>query len=212
MNFYLVYDGPLSGSGNGGKPDEVRKIRDTFHGQLKLLWDTHKALLRLRSTARVAKEPRNYFGILTSPFETDDWRDQPLQEGFVDLCEPIKKGKSYIPLIRRSLDLSCHLEIFFLRQEDPGSLVLQGGDIDNRIKTLFDALRMPDPDVEARHPQGDDPFYCLLESDTLISGFDVETGRLLFPESTAPNLVHLVIKVTVRVLKLGEWNICLMGD
>ncbi|KWV45900.1 hypothetical protein AS156_23085 [Bradyrhizobium macuxiense] len=131
----------------------------------------------------------------------------------VDLCEPIKEGdKSYVPLVRKSLDLNCHLNILFLRQEDPGSLVLQGGDVDNRLKTLFDALRKPDPDVAIRYPQAHEPLYCLLESDTLISGFDVDTDRLLFPQSSDNSEVFLIIEVIVRVLNIGPWNMSLLGS
>jgi hypothetical protein len=36
------------------------------------------------------------------------------------------------------------LNILFLRADIPGKVV-QSGDIDNRLKTLFDALRMPQP-------------------------------------------------------------------
>jgi hypothetical protein len=54
--------------------------------------------------------------------------------------------------------------------------------------------------------------YCLLESDTLISGFEVSTGRLLFPATKYPNEVHLVIQVEIKVLRVGEWNVCLVGD
>ena len=103
------------------------------------------------------------------------------------------------------------MDILFLRQEDPGSLVLQGGDIDGRIKTLFDALRKPDADVAARYPQKYDPIYCLLESDTLISGFDVDTDRLLSPQTAEESEAHLVIEVTIRVLNIGPWNMSLIG-
>jgi hypothetical protein len=96
----------------------------------------------------------------------------------------------------------------FLRQEDPGELVLQGGDLDNRIKTLFDALRVPDGDLAQAH----NPTYCLLESDTLIDGFKVSTGRLLVPETIHANEVRLIIEVTIKVLRVGNWNQCLMGD
>ena len=56
-------------------------------------------------------------------------------------------------------------------QQDPGALISQGGDIDNRVKTLLDALRMPSGDEEARAPSpGAGLLYCLMESDTLGSG------------------------------------------
>ena len=45
--------------------------------------------------------------------------------------------------VRKSLDLGCSLKVNFLRNESVGSLITQADDLDNRIKTLFDALRMP---------------------------------------------------------------------
>jgi hypothetical protein len=130
----------------------------------------------------------------------------------IDLCAPIReREKSYIPLVRKSLSLSCHLNILFLRKEDPGALVLQGGDIDNRIETLFDSLRKREPEVATNYPQQYDPLYCLLESDTLISGFNVDTDRLLFPEIADNSGVHLVIEVVIRVLDIGPWNMSLVG-
>lgn len=218
MHFHLVYSGPLPASGNSPKPADVCVIRDAFHPQLKLLWETHTALKRLRWTARVPKQAGAYFTSGDSPFyESDDEPPpfvavRPGSPEMADLCEPISKGgKTYHPLVRRSLDLNCSVNIHFLRQEDPGSLVLQGGDLDGRIKTLFDALRVPDADVEAKYPQAQDSTYCLLESDTLISGFEVASGRLLTPKTTHPHEVHLLIEVTIRVLRLGPWNVCLAG-
>ena len=212
MRFHLVYSGPLSGSGNKPKPDQARMIRDQFHPQLELLWTANTALKRLRSTARVAKNPAGFLATPQSPFQPEINPAHPPQAGYVDLCEPIRQGeKTYVPLVRKSLDLNCSIDILFLRQEDPGELVLQGGDVDNRIKTLFDALRIPDSDVEARYPQAQNTTYCLLQSDTLISDFKVSTDRLLVPKTKAANEVHLVIEVLVRVLKAGAWNVCLVG-
>jgi hypothetical protein len=213
MRFHLVYSGRLRASGNKGKPEDVRTIRDQFHPQLELLWNSHAALKRLRGTARVLKDPKDALSHWEPPGSPlwDDYIDpkEPLREGFVDLCEPIEKGKkSYIPLVRKSLGLACSLEIMFLRQEDPGELVLQGGDLDNRIKTLFDALRIPDGD----QPQTQNPTYCLLESDTLIDGFKISTGRLLMSETSHPSEVRLNIEVIIKVLRIGNWNVCLMGD
>jgi hypothetical protein len=214
MRFYLAYSGPLSGSGNKPKPDEVRDIRDQFHSQLTFLWQTHAALKRLRWTARVVQRPYDYIpGMVDSPFGREDEPPVEIPDGYVDLCSPIQRGgKQYRPLVRKSLDLTCCLKIIFLRQEDPGSLVLQGGDLDNRIKTLFDAFRLPDENVEKRYPQAQELTCCLLENDTLISGFSVSTGRLLIPESDRPNEVRLIIEADVRVLLAGAWNVALMSD
>lgn len=212
MRFHLVYSGPLPASGNSSKPDDVKRIRDTFHPQLKFLWETHTALKRLRHTTQVPTQRNAYFSMGESPLFDVDGEPDPLPAGFVDLLEPIKRGeKTYYPLVRKSLDLNCALSIMFLRQEDPGAIVLQGGDLDGRLKTLFDALRIPDADVERKYPQAQDPTYCLLESDALISDFDVATGRLLMPKTEHPHEVHLVVEVEVRVLRLGAWNVCLAG-
>jgi hypothetical protein len=48
----------------------------------------------------------------------------------------------FAPLVTKKLDLVAELDVLFLRPEPPGS-VGHGGDIDNRIKTLLDSLRIP---------------------------------------------------------------------
>jgi hypothetical protein len=82
----------------------------------------------------------------------------------------------------------------------------------NRIKTLFDALRKPSLHEASRAPSAHDPLYCLLESDTLISGFNVSTDRLLTATTEKANEVHLIIEVTIKALHVGSWNICLLGN
>jgi hypothetical protein len=213
MRFKLVYFGDLPASGNSPKPEAARRIREQFHLQLQELWNSEIALKRLKLSSRVAKHPEAFFGaVMESPLQDLSLPPPPLQEGFVDLIEPIQEGANvYIPLVRKSLDLSCNLAIQFLRKEEPGSLVLQGGDLDNRIKTLFDALRKPSLQEAKQYPPSCNPLYCLLESDTLISGFDVLTDRLLTATTDKANEVHLIIDVSIRVLHVGSWNICLVG-
>ena len=179
MRFRLVYRGPLPSSGNSSKkPDDVRRIRDQFHPQLEMLWKTHRALRELRQSARIPGPDMQTFMVADSPFLPEFDPSTPLPEGYVDLNSPIvENGKSYIPLVRKSLDLMCSLEVLFLRQEEPGSLVLQGGDLDGRIKTLFDALRVPTVEVAAKYPQAQDVTYCLMENDTLVSAFEVDSDR-----------------------------------
>ncbi len=214
MRFRLVYRGSLPASANSSKkPDYVRTIRDQFHPQLDLLWKTHRALKTLRQSGRVPDGTTQYMGTMRSPFDPDFEPSHPVPSGWVDLTAPISEGgKSYTPLVRKSLDLTCSLEILFLRQEAPGELILQGGDLDGRIKTLFDALRMPSVDVAARYPQAQDHTYCLLENDTLISSFEVDSDRLLLPETNHQHEVLLVIEVSINVIRLGSWNYCLLGN
>jgi hypothetical protein len=214
MKFKLVYFGDLRASANASKPEDVKRIRDKLHPQLKQLWKTHIALKRLVWSARVARNPREFFGDApSSPLEDISVPPPPLQEGFVNLIEPqLEGGKTYIPLVRKSLELACSMEIQFLRKEDPGELVFQGGDLDGRIKTLFDALRKPSISEAAGMPSEHEPLYCLLESDTLISGFDVTTDRLLTATTEKANEVHLIIDVTIRALHVGPWNVCLLGN
>jgi len=64
-------------------------------------------------------------------------------------------------------------------------LVSSGGDIDNRIKVLFDGLRVPKYDSELKNlapEEGENPLFCLLEDDdSLITSIKITTDRLLTP-------------------------------
>lgn len=222
MKFTLIYEGDLPASANTSKPVYVSRIRDAFHDQLADLWDSHIILRQLQRTARTrvnvtgppisAANPASY-----TPAKLPDYKDPvpPLKLGQVDFCAPIQVPNSaaYIPLVRQSLNLACALDILFLRHEDPGALVLQGGDIDGRIKTLFDGLRMPS---EAEEKAGGiptaNPLYCLMESDTLISDLSIKTGRLLGDRAKKPHTVRLTIDVTVKVLRVMTENLCLVGE
>lgn len=94
--------------------------------------------------------------------------------------------------------------MLFLRRDIPGS-ALQSGDIDNRVKTLIDALRKPTNANELRgneNPKdGETPFFCLLEDDKLISHFAVETDTLLDeiqPGDEDKRKARVVITVEIR--------------
>ena len=217
MKFHLIYSGRLS-SGQKPRPDEARDIRDQLSPQLARLWDTHRSLQSLKTSAWVpGQQPgARYVSSTPSPFynpsPSANWDDETKkQNGFENLCEPLTvAGLPCIPLVRKSLELNCSLEILFLRTGDPGALVTQDGDIDNRMKILLDALKVPNADNVAKYPQKESPIYCLMESDSLVQGLDIDTDRLLTPTTQDDREVHLVIQVTINVLRVGEWNICLI--
>ena len=115
-----------------------------------------------------------------------------------------RSGYKFVPLISNHLKLSCALDILFLRRDMPGiPLIRSGGDIDNRLKVLFDALRIPTDCHElagATKEADEDPyFFCLMEDDAMITEVAVATDTLLSPcGSGRESDVHLVIKVKVR--------------
>lgn len=211
MRFRLVYQGPLPSAGNSPKPEAVRDIRKQLSPQMERLWNTHSGLRRLAGTAIVFKGGRD-LSLTEGP--SDGPRTHPLREHEVNLTDPLNiGGVRFKPLVRKSLDLNCTLDVLFLRREDPGSLLLQAGDIDGRMKTLFDALKTPsvhDVDRDAKN-QADGIVYTLTEDDSLVAGVSIETDRLLHGDESSTKEVMLVIQVDVRVLRAGSWNMPLLG-
>lgn len=209
MRFHLVYSGQLPAAGNNPKPADVLRIRRELSGQLHHLWQTHPALRVLIQTGVKWTGPNQttLMGVNPTPRQMAN----SFPEEYTDLCGAIRVGdKTYLPLVRESLHLSCELDILFLRQQEPGALISQGGDIDNRIKTLLDALRLPELDEQSRSPPEEAELWCLMQSDTLVSRLDVDTDRLLFPQTDKPHEVHLVIGVKLNVLEVSQYNMCLL--
>jgi len=141
----------------------------------------------------------------------DDWESQTGRL-LVKSVGPFQ----FIPLIARAACLACKLDILLLERKEPGGIVHRGGDIDNRLKTLFDALRMPqhDQEVEGEQPErGECPFLCPLEDDDLILGFGVHTDRLLMPPPSGRDTdVRVLIEVTVKLTAMTYANLALVGD
>ncbi len=105
----------------------------------------------------------------------------------------------------RSYSLLVGLEVLFLRPDPPGGII-RSADIDNRLKTLFDALRMPSgaSELGGYDPaEGEDPFFVLLEDDSLLSHIAIETDTLLEPTESSggeflANHARLVMTVSLK--------------
>jgi len=101
--------------------------------------------------------------------------------------------------VSAAFGLSCVLDILLLRREQPGRVIMQSGDIDNRIKTLFDGLRMPTNAEEAGTiSESQLPYFCLLESDTLIDEIRVSTDMLLLPPASPEEQNHVRVIIGVE--------------
>ncbi len=186
MRFRLYSRGGLK---SNGRPEEKHELRKYFHPQLKDLWSREPLNRQYRKYLRHPKsnEPGLYKDV---------------------------GNFTFAPLVCKALHTIADIDILFLRPEEPGSLVTQGGDIDNRVKTLLDGLRMPKnvkelPDKTSPSEE-ENPFFCLLEDDALVTGLSVITDRLLNP--TDPKEVLLLITVKIRVTETLMHNIALIGD
>lgn len=127
----------------------------------------------------------------------------PPDEGGVSILEE-HHGFRFAPLVSSRIHFVAVLEILLLRPEPPGEFLTSAGDLDNRIKTLLDALKMPH-EATALPPDtmpgtDENPFFCLLQDDALITGLTIRTDRLLEPTSTR-NEVLLLVKVRTGAVK-----------
>jgi len=188
VNFRLTYDGPLkAASQSENRRIDKHNIRRIFHRQSDRLYTNREVL-------------HEQFGPETAA------------STIYNLNKSYKRGEFVcFPIIRSDLHLVCDLDILFLRRENPGSLICGGGDLDNRIKVLIDALRVPQDDNEVRglSPSDDEVLLmCLTEDDKLITGFRCTTDRLLEPPASEAeeNNVRLIINVEVKATKLTIAN------
>lgn len=220
MKFTLIYDGPLP-AGQNKRALYAAEIRNKLHPQMRDLWDNHVIMRQLAHEARVYNQWMGDLALEMSGPALPDYAGSPppLKAHEIDLCAPIKARGSgdygeefnFLPIVRQSLYLACQLDILFLRHEAPEHL-LNGGDLDNRIKCFFDALTVPDRDqLRSGEDPHVDPLCCLLENDRLISDFSIRTGRLLGKDDKHKYDVRIQAEVTIKVLRVFAQNQCLIG-
>jgi hypothetical protein len=195
MEFRLLYRGPLKANGDKAHKHELRR---KFHPQLGELWNQ----MPLKD---LLFKPHN-------PYKDSEVTD-PIP---VPMRAVYDIGNfRFSPLVRKDLNLIAQLDIVLLRPGPPGAIITQGGDIDNRLKTLFDALRIPRdikelPDNGMASP-AEDPLYCLLEDDALITSVSVHSDRLLECSSGDPSEVCLLIHVWIKGTRLTWSNMGIIG-
>lgn len=181
MEFTLFYQGTLK-SANSVKARDKHEIRKHFHKQLKVLW-SEPPLKGLEKYQLSETTPAGYEK---------------------EFCFEKKVGNfQFVPLIRQNLDLIAEIDILLLRSEPLGGIVNNSGDIDNRLKTLFDGLRCPSDEQQIKGIEPDEnekPFYCLLEDDKLITRVSVTTKRLL-DSDLGKDEVKLILSIFLKSTK-----------
>jgi hypothetical protein len=177
MDFALVYwDTTLKASNRrSGHSLEKHQIRRAFSEQLENLWKIHPNL--------TAFDPRG------------EQRNAYAKEFKISDTE-------FVPLVLEKWNLLCELDITLLRSGNQRRVVSDGGDLDNRLKTLIDALRVPRNGGEMPIKSGEESpsrIYCLLEDDKLITSIKVTSDRLLAIKASGEE----EFCVTIRAKVLG---------
>lgn len=201
MEFRLLYSGKLLGANRESPRPEVKHaLRREFHPQLRRLWNCNPSLDQFSRCVQLQPWVEKHPGVNLQAFTNDDFRRIGL-ETMSYRWE--RNGFNFVPLVTADLCLRCRLEVLFLRPEER-RYVMQSGDLDARLKTVFDALRIPDnlKETGGMGPQEDEnPFFCLLEDDKLISEVSVTTDQLLvLPKERHVNAndAFLVIRVQLN--------------
>lgn len=158
----LEYRGSLH-SGQNGHSDAKQELRAVFSPQLRRKW---------RDSRQLNVWDRNTFPVATlgtwqyeSPVDANPFYK-------VNVC-----GFDVIPLVTWHNGLACRLDITVVGDTRSAAAVIGDGDLDNRLKVLFDGLRIPKGPSEVPAPMfgsGNDELFCLLEDDSLIHRFSVE--------------------------------------
>lgn len=184
MEFRLVYRGPLvSATASKPRPREKHQIRKQLHTQIRQYWLEHPHLKMLMTASGEFGNPES---------AVTNWAKQ------------FSRGiHGFVPLVRQQEDSFCALNILFLRRGVPGKIVDQGGDLDNRLKTLFDALKVPDTtNGLPENPEPDfDPIFCLLQDDSQITSLSVTTDRILSPQNEGERDEDVVLVIHVHVYR-----------
>jgi hypothetical protein len=174
MEFKLIYEGKLKSNADS---TEKHRIRQVFHDQLLNAW--------------------NYPPLKE---EYQDWiKLPPVPKGEFSSVKTVG-GFNFAMLVCNEMGLYCELDLLILKPDiSKGAF----GDLDNKLKTIFDSLRYPNKQQEIPTTwtplAHQNPLICLLEDDNLITRFNVNVDRLLRPASTD----DIIMIITVNIKGVG---------
>ena len=181
MEFCLHYNGPLKSKAG---PKEKHKIRCQLHEQLKSICNNPPFLIAFEPDFNKTRKP------------TD-----------VSLFKQIEDKKFWF-LICEGLSTSVDLSLTLLVPHQTNAIV-SGGDVDNRIKTLFDALRIPQllneiPSADNFDYSGG--MFCLLEDDKLINSLQIKMYQDHNPIDERSCRVLIQVNTRITAAKWGSVN------
>jgi hypothetical protein len=191
MEFRLVFRGPLPPEGRRANAVAKHRVRKELHPQLKTLFEHHPAL-------KAHLEP-----VGGEQSIVEQVANQHRQANF-----------RFVPLVDTTG--ACALDVLILVREEPYRMFSAAGDIDGRVKTLLDGLRMPQQLTEIPNGEnpsaGEDPFFVLLQDDSLIYELNVTTDRLYTPLGAEEQVRDVVAVIRVRIKAVTGGLVSIYND
>lgn len=168
MKITLTHLGEVPG--NKRPPEKIDAIRQDFHAQLAKLWGHHQLA--------VLKE----------------WLDSGFAAGAPDYRRKLG-GRTYLPIASDRIGARVRLSILLLSGVHPRNPAYHAGDIDNRFKSLIDALSVPCQAslIPRKAPQRDT--ICLMSDDSLIDELKVRTAPFLAQDNPSKSLAIVEAKI-----------------
>ena len=209
MRFRLTYEGALLGaSRNKTRAQHKHEIRMRLHPQLKRLWAMNAWLKDLAELKFPNFQEAISGNALRKPGAWDHCPSYMEQLA----KEHQSHNRNWCPLVTDEMQLSCSIDILFLRTGAKGG-IMNVGDIDGRLKTLFDALAIPRSPSGLPEPE-DEPILVLLKDDSLISHVSVETDELLEATSNTvgQNDSRVVFTVNIKPMIANYFTLGFSGD
>jgi len=179
VEFRLLFDGEI---GSDSRAPIKQAIRRALHPQLRRLWLVNRKLRELAEHYGRTFHARMQTQTGQTPIYPS--QDEAIEFAFQHWGNTWNRAPfRFVPLVTKELGVVCSIDILLLRPDDD-TYVTVHGDLDGHVKTLFDGLRMPSKQDETGNssPTADeDPFFCLLEDDRLVSELRVKSEKLLLP-------------------------------
>lgn len=187
MKITLTYRGRIPSARSGGGKDKVAAISDmrlSFHNQLARLWGEH-------------------------PFEVlKEWEDSNFAAGAPNFIRRVS-GVNFVPFYdERKVGIAVGLEINLLSgQPKDAPKVISAGDLDNRIKSVIDALHPPQKDSLSQELTALNRVYCLMSDDEAVKEISASTRPFL--DSKQHDDAFVIVEARPMPIRISSDNIAM---
>ena len=124
------------------------------------------------------------------------------REFFTNSARTIREQR-FAPLYGKHVKVQIMLDLVLLTGTPERKSALSSGDLDNRLKRIIDALRMPSQADEVyEDPISPDTCYCLMDDDSGVSSVSAKLGPFLGSNDPEESFVFIKARGTPEAVTL----------